>query len=273
MSKPDGELHCTKGGKSNRLAEGKNEINQKLAQFNRENRDNTIETGQKCDKLILYAPLHFLADSETDLQNIKLELSDTPGFNDAGAKRVTASVNLAVKELCAFIWILNSNNLKTDSEMNLLRDLRRYHGELFSDSVLNRVLILINGHTNLYAEARLSPNSDSVKPETIPEYISNYFENPEFLGLKLAPEKIVLFHALWALRCREWSKTIDHDLAKAKILYKEAMLMLTYIHEDDAADKYETEMTEENVKNTVELLLKGSNIQKVEKLLRNMVVE
>ncbi len=271
MSKPDGELYCRRKGKSNLLASGKIEINKKLFQFNEENRENKTNTMEKCDKLLLYAPLRFLI--ETDVENIKLELSDTPGFGEAGAKKVAASVNLAVKELCAFIWILNSNNLKTISEMNLLTELKHYHGELFSDSVLNRVLILINGHTNLYQESRLSPNSASVTPEKIPEYVSNYFDDPKFLGLKLAPEKFVLFNALWALRSREWSKTFDPSLDNSKILYEEAMLMLRYLHEDGAANIYEKEMTEENIKNTLDLLQKGSNIGKVESLLHKMVVE
>ena len=111
----------------------------------------------------------------------------------------------------------------------------------------------------------------------MPEYVSNYFNNPDILGVKISPEKIVLFHALWALRSREWNKTkvltLNPDSKKATILYEEAMLMLRYINEDDAAYKYEDDMTDENIKSTLELLQKGSNIEEVEKLLRRMVIE
>ena len=268
MSKPDGELHCTVGEKSSLLAKGQKKIYQELFELNQKKR-NKGETEKKCDKLILYAPLQFLV--ATDMQDIQLELSDTPGFGEAGVKNITDSVNIAVRELCAFIWILNSNNLKSVLETTLLKELQLHHSELFSE--LNRVLILVNVHTDLYKDSRLSSNA--ISPEELPKYVSEYFENPDILDFKIAPEKIKLFHALWALKSREWNKTkaLDPDHKKANMLYKEAMLMLRYLYEDNAADIYEKNMNDENIKSTVDILQKGSNIEEVETLFKRMVID
>ncbi len=277
MSKLDGELHCTAGEKSSVLAKGRKEIYRELLELNQKTR-NKDEAEKNCDKLILYAPLQFLV--ATDIQDIQLELSDTPGFGEAGVKNIADSTNIVVREMCAFIWILNSNNLKTVSEKALLRDLQLHHSEIFSK--LNRVLILVNVHTNLYAESWLSSNdtdklsSNAITPEKLPEYISNYFANPDILGQKISPEKIKLFHALWALRSREWNKTmvIDPNVKKATMLYREAMLMLRYFHEENAADNYENDMNDKNIiKSTVELLQKRSNIEEVENIFKRMVID
>ncbi len=270
MSKPGGELHCTVKGKSSLLAKGQKEIYRELLELNQKKR-NKGETEKKCDKLILYAPLQFLA--ATDMQDIQLELSDTPGFGEAGVKNVTDSVNIAVRELCAFIWILNSNNLKSMSETTLIKELQLHHSELFSE--LNRVLILVNVHTDFYKESRVSRNSNTITVEELPKYVSDYFDNPDILGLKIAPEKIKLFHALWALKSREWNKTmvLDPDAEIATIWYKDAMMMLRYFHEDNAANKYENDMNDKNIKSTADLLQKGSNIEDVEKLIKRMVID
>ena len=271
LSKPEGELHCIVDRTSSRLATGQQEISQKLFEFNEEVRRNG-ETTQKCDKLVLYAPIKFLTSGENE--DIKLELSDTPGYGEAAAEKIAASVDIAVKDLCAFMLILNSQFLKSESEQKLLKKLSNYHPELFSE--LNRVLILVNGHENVYKDKKLSiSKSASVTPEEVPTYISKYFKKPDFLSFEIPPDKIILFNALWALRSREWRRVsiLKQGPNKAKTLYTEALQMLRYIEKYDEADRLERNMTDENINTTLFLLESFSQIEKIENLLRNMVVE
>ena len=151
LSKPEGELHCIVDRTSSQLATGQQEISQKLFELHEEVRRNG-EATHKCDQLVLHAPLKFL--SSTEIEDIKLELSDTPGFGEAGAENIAVSVDVAVKDLCAFMLILNSQFLKSESEQLLLKNLSNYHPELFSE--LNRVLILVNGFENVYKDKKLA---------------------------------------------------------------------------------------------------------------------
>ena len=201
---------------------------------------------------MLYAPLKFLSSSENE--DIKLELSDTPGFGEAGVDKITDTVTVAVKELCGFILILNSDYMKSESELSLLRKLVKYHPRLFSE--LNRVLILVNGRENVYKDKTLSLKSASVTPEDVPTYISKYFKRPDFLDIQIPPEKIILFNALWALRSREWRSTsiLKEGRKKAKTLFIDALQMLRYIDLEERADELERNVSEANINTTLSLL-------------------
>ena len=272
VSTPEGELQCIVNQKNTQLASGQQEIAQKLLEFNDENR-NKGETSQKCDKLVLHAPMWFLDSNEN--QGVKLEISDTPGFGEAGVKKISDTVNVAVKELCAFILILNSDYMKSESELKLLKKLVHYHPDLFSAPELNRVLILVNGRESVYKEGKLHLESATVTPDKVPLYVSEYLKKPDFLNSQVPPEKIILFNALWALRCREWrsSSILAKGHKKAKTLYDEAILMLRYLNKDDQADKLEEEMTEKNINATITLLEPLTKIEDIESLLRKMVME
>ena len=264
---PEGELHCIANQKKTRLASGQQEITKKLHQFNEENR-NKGETSQKCDKLVLYAPIRFLDSSEN--QGVKLEISDTPGFGEAGAANIADAVNIAVKELCAFILILNSDYMKSEPELKLLKELVKHHHGLFSE--LNRVLILVNGRESVYKEQL---ETATITPDIVPLYVSEYFKKLNFLEKQIPPEKIILFNALWALRCREWRHTsiLKRDQKEAITLYEEAMLMLRYFNKDDEADKLRNEMSDDNIKTALSLLEPLTKIRNIESLLRKMVIE
>ena len=273
MSKPEGELYCHSATKKARthLASGQRDIFDKLKKLNDEKRDKDKAEAAtvQCDKLVLNAPLQFLTESE--IKDVKLELSDTPGFGEAEAKNIAKDVNLAVKEMCAFVLIISSNNMRTASELKLLKDLIYYHPQLFYK--LNRVLILVNVHGNIYAEGKLL-NSASISPEEVPSYVSEYLKPPEFLNTEIPPERILIFNALWALRSREWKdpRVLIGD-ENAEIQYQDALQMLRYFNKSEEAKKLQSEISEENINITISYLDSFSEIENVENVLRTMVVE
>ena len=267
-SKPEGELYCnTVDTERILLASGQKDIHRKLLKLNDETRDKTkSEAGAvKCDKLILHAPLLFLAD----VRDVKLELSDTPGFGEAGEADIAKGVNITVKDMCAFVLIMNSQNMKTSTELELLHKLKYHHPQLFSK--LNRVLILVNAHTNVYSEGALGIDNASVTPEKLPEYVSNFLKSPEFLNEDIQPQQVLVFHALWALRSRDpiWPENVT----KATILYNEALQMLRFVGKGKEADALKDDMSTENINRALSLLEPASQIESVEEQLRNMVVE
>ena len=273
-TKPDGELYCIIEENPTRLAAGEREIFRKLLQLNTKARETNITDSataaaatERCDKLKLHAPLRFLAE----VDDVKLELSDTPGFGEAGAKNISKDVNITVKDMCAFVLIMNSQNMKTDSELKLLNKLKFHHPKLFSK--LNRMLILVNAHTSLYREYILTPNSASISPDNLHEYVSKFIGNPEYLNETIPPEQILVFHAQWALRAREWNDTNILEEKKGKILYNEAMQMLRFVGKEEDADNLQPSMSAENVQKTISLLEPISQIQIVEEHLRSMVVK
>ena len=268
MSKPEGELHCHGATKKapTRLASGQRDIFKRLKELNDKKRDKDKAEAAtvKCNKLVLNAPLQFLTESE--IKDVKLELSDTPGFGEAGAKNIAKDVNIAVKEMCAFVLIINSQNMRTVSELKLLNELIHYHPELFNK--LNRVLILVNVRSNIYTEGMLS-NSATLSPEQVPGYVSEYLKRPEFLNIEIPPDRILIFNALWALGSREWE--FKQDLKRT--MFYEIMQVLPYFNKTKESNDIEGNMNEENINNTLSLLRPFSQIENVEHFLRMMVVE
>ena len=256
ISKPEGELYCTS------LASGQKNIHQMLLKKTRGSEAGTVN---KCDKLILHAPLKFLEA----VRDVRLELSDTPGFGEAGEADI---VNITMKDMCAFVLIMNSQNMKTSLEFELLHKLKYHHPQLFS-KLSNRVLFLVNVHANAYSEAALTIDNASVSPEELPEYVSNFLKSPEFLDEDIQPQQVLIFHALWALRSRDltlWPK----DRKKAKTLCHEALQMLRLVGKwEEVEDINCTNMSTENINRTLSLLGHASHIVNVENHLRNMVVK
>ena len=263
MSTPEGELYCekTKGEKPYLMASSVKEIYEEILNLNNRKRAGMETVG--CHRIILHAPLNFL--TARGIEEIELELSDTPGLGEAGVKGITADAEIAVKEMCAFILIISSRNMKTESEAKLLNELRRFHPKLFSK--LNRVIVLLNVF-DIYSSGA------SIKPHELPKYVSDYLREPAVLGEYIPPERIVPVNALWALRARSW-KTASVLMSdnNATIFYKEAMLVLRIIGEKDKADFLENEMNPTNIATAVSLLEPFSQIKKVEGILADMVVK
>ena len=266
MSKPEGELYCITEEQITHLASGHKEIYQKLVTINRGFRTET--TLIKCDKLELHAPLQFLVSS--DKQDLKFEIFNIPGDDEDGVENIAES---AIKNMSSFVIIFSSQTLKSDSESKLFKSLKN-HRQFFSK--LNRMLILVNAHTMVYSEGVLSYDNASISPEKLPEYVLNYSKGPDFLNKEISPAQIHFFHALWALRTREWKDPtvlLKEDEEKAKLLYDEAMLMLRYVGEGEEADALKDDMSDQNINRIISLLEPASQIVNVEEHLRNTVVE
>ena len=213
---PDGELYAVKkeGDEPEVLAKGRGKIYQKLNELNSVKRANTFSY----HKLILHAPLVFLKE----VGNIPLEISDTPGLGEAGSRHVIADSEIAVKDMCAFILIINVQYLKTEAESELLSDLSTFHPELFSK--LKRVLILVNAYDLTYED----DNPASLKAQDIPLVVSKYLREPLVLGKKIPPNHIIPVSAKWALKSREWLSNVS-DVVENKIAqtnYQQGVILL-----------------------------------------------
>ena len=258
-SSPQGALYAIreKGDIPELIASGREEISEHLTQLNKNVRGNKTMYRE----LTLQAPFQFLA-----AEKVKLEVSDTPGFFEAAAKNITSESELAVKDMCAFILILNVQLLKTQSESELLNLLVQHHPRLFSK--LNRVLILINALDVAYFD----DSKGSLKPDEIPEYVSKYLADPQILNLTIAPQHIIPMSAKWALRSRVWSANPASFLKSedAKNQYKEALILLRRAGYEQETKPLE-EMTEENVLKVSSHLATLSQIETIETKLREML--
>ena len=217
LSTPNGELYAArnKGDIPQPLAKGREDIYETLRELNNEKRLSKVSS---YSKLILHAPLLFLRGVE----NVQLELSDTPGLGEAGASHVVSQSELAVKDMCAFVLILNVQFLKTKAESKLLSNLSKFHPHLFSK--LNRILILVNAYDTTYQD----DNPGSLQAHEIPEYVSKYLREPDVLGKNILPHHIIPISARWALRSREWSSNASLLLKdkSARDIYDEALTFL-----------------------------------------------
>ena len=258
-SSPQGVLYATreKGDMPELIASGREEISEHLSQLNKNARGNNTTYYE----LILQAPFQFLP-----AEKVKLEVSDTPGFFEAAAKNITSESELAVKDMCAFILILNVQLLKTQSESELLNFLVQHHPRLFSK--LNRVLILINALDVAYFD----DSKGSLKPGEIPEYVSEYLANPQILNLTIPPQHIIPMSAKWALKSRIWSANPASFLRSedAKNQYEEALILLRRAGYEQEAKPLE-EMTEANVLKVSSHLATLSQIEIIETKLREML--
>ena len=263
-SMPDGALyaiHKDTDHEEELVASGKEDVLEYLYQINKNIRENKTIV----QKLVLRVPFPFLSD----VKGIKLEVSDTPGLFEATTiSNITAESKVVVKEHFAFVIILNLKLLKTQGESELLHMLSTHHPELLVK--LKRILVLVNA----YDAAFQNTNPESLRPDDIPQYVSDYLAEPGILNITISPENIIPFSALWALRARLWSadplSLLDNP--DAKNLFEESVIALRR-----AGLGFEWEMepisivNKENVMAIAPHLLKFSNIEIVEARLKEML--
>ena len=87
---------------------------------------------------------------------------DTPGLGEAGASHVVLQSELAIKDMCAFVLILNVQFLKTEAESKLLSKLSSY---ISSETFLRERI-----HDATYQDDSHGP----LQAHEIPEYASEY---------------------------------------------------------------------------------------------------
>lgn len=260
----NGELYAVEeeGGDVERIAEGEESISKALTELN-----TVIRDGNKTfHKLTLNVPLLFLEG----VDNANLEISDTPGLYEAAAKNITSESELAVKEMCAFVMILNIQLLKTQSETAVVKGLIDNHPEILSK--LSRIMILVNAYDMAFFDD--NRNRGSLKPDEIPNYVSNYFLDPLIHGIMIPPEQIIPFSAKWALKSRVWSADPAGflELKDARILYDEAVIMLERAGYEGELKHFD-HVTGEDIETISEFLLEFSHITTIEARLKKMLHE
>ena len=241
------------------IAKGREEIYETLKELNDGKRNKAFSYYQ----LILDAPLLFLREVE----NVQLELSDTPGLGEAGASHVVSQSELAVKDMAAFVLILNVQFLKTEAESKLLSKLSTFHPKLFSK--LKRILILVNAYDTTYQDD--SPGS--LKAHEIPEYVSKYLREPDVLGKNIPPHHIIPISARWGLRSREWSSnaSVLFEHKNARDIYDEAIILLRRAGYKDQVKPIEGKRNEATVTRLSHYLEEFSHMGLVEKKLTDML--
>ena len=262
---PDGALYAVYepddsfSSKDELVASGVGEMLEYLHQINKNIRENKTIV----QKLILRVPFPFLRDTS----GIKLEISDTPGLFEATSnENITAESRVVLKEQFAFVLILNLKLLKTKGESELIRMLTVHHPELLVKQ--KRILVLVNAYDIAFQDT----NPESLKPDDISQYVSDYLAEPEILNITLPVENILPFSALWALRARLWTAN-PHTLLNnpdANNLYEEALIILRRAGFDQEVEPLST-VSESNVKAIARYLLKFSKIETIEERLREML--
>ena len=112
-----------------------------------------------------YSKLFLLCIVHLKVENVQLELFDTPGLGEAGASHVVSQSELAVKDMYAFVLILYVQFLETEAESKLLSKLSTFNPKLFSK--LKRILILVNAYDTIYTYQ--DDSSGSLQAHEIPE--------------------------------------------------------------------------------------------------------
>ena len=266
-SVPDGALYAIyeesddsiSSGEEELVASGVDEIPEYLYQGDK----NISENKTVIQTLIFRVPFPFLKDAK----GIKLEISDMPSLFEATSNEsITAKSKMVLRERFAFVVILNLKLLKTKEESELLKTLTVHHPELLAKQ--KRTLILIN----TYDVAFQDTNPESIKPDDISQYISDYLAEPEILNIALPAENILPFNALWALRARLWtanplSLLNSHN---ANNLYEESLITLRRAGFSQEVESLST-ISESNIKAIALYLLKFSKIETIEARLREML--
>lgn len=215
--------------------------------------------------LMLHAPILFLAQ----VDEIELELSDTPGMYEAAAGNTTIDSNVAIEEMSAFILILNLQFLKTESEANIIKSLIKSHPNLFSK--LSRIIILVNA----YDVAFLDDNKDTLKPFQIPSYVADYLQNPEIIGINITSDQVFPFSAKWALNARMWLADPSGFLKmeNAKLLYDEAIVLAQRANNFESDWEPFEKVTPIDIENISAYLLEFSRMPEIEERLKSMLYE
>ena len=250
-SKPDGELHVvnSKSLKVEMVIKGCDKINKYLADLNNNARDSTSIVK---NKLYLYATLSFLKDKD----DIHFEISDTSQrLGEAAGDHFTNETNIAIRDMAAFIVVLNYELEKSVQEKDLMVTLSKYHPDLFSDTHgKSRILVLVNHYEESFT---------SLQASEIPEHVSNYLKGPEFLDGKTIPQQsIIPVSTLLAYRARELESNDSSNIRSSMSILKKA----GYIEKHKSVKDVSERMVCDHLKNL-------SNIHIVEKQLKVMLYE
>ena len=242
------------------LAVGWEAINTKLTELN----ENARQGNAIIHRLLINTPILLLNEVDT----IKLEISDTPGLYEAAAKNITYESELAVKEMSAFIMILNLGQLKTESEAAIINTMIQNHPALFEK--LSRIIILVNA----YDLAFLDDTDGSLKPSEISTYVADYLQNPDIIGIEISSEQIIPFSAKWALHARMWSADPAAFLTmkNANLLYEEAVILMQRAQYEGEIKPFD-QATTEDVEIMCSFLLNFSHIEIIEEKLKTMLYE
>lgn len=250
---PEGALY---GNNQILLKEGRADIEDELKRLN----DMERSGGSVYDSLVLRVAFPFLNESN----EVNLELSDTPGLNEAGVS-FTGVSEKAVKEMAAYIVILHVTSLKTKAESTLFRNLRYYHPELLKK--LKRIIILVNAYdlTFKYDDPK------SLKATNISNYVSTYLKNRDILGEEINPKYVIPISGLWALRAQEW---LDDPFSlledsRGQTRYDEALNILDWAHYD--ITELKSGFHQENVKKACDMLYELSNFTILQQRLLEML--
>ena len=252
-----GTLFHSIGDNITELAKGSAGIRKQLESIN----DVERKTGTSSyEQLILRAPFAFLQN-----ENVALEVSDTPGINEAGTVFTNFSER-AIKNMVAYIIMLPVDALNTNADLKMFVILKTAYPNIFSN--LNRVLILVNDYDHTYKHV----NDRSLKADGISKFVTNYLRRPQILGEKISEDNVIPISALWALRARQWNENPSRLLQdkKGSAIYDEALNILAFARKDvDISEDFTTE----NIKKLSKILLSFSRITKVEERLHNMLYE
>ncbi len=235
-------------------------VRKQLLTLNEEVRQGDVLTFQK---LSLHAPILFL----DGVENVNLEVSDTPGLYEAAAGNASVDSEIAVKEMSAFIMILNLRFLKIESEVNIMKSLIQNHPNVFSK--LSRIVILVNA----YDVAFLDDNVGGRKPCEIPSYVAEYLQDPEIIGINITADQIIAFSAKWALYARMWSANpaVFLEMENAKLLYDEAVILTQRATNFESDWKPFEQATAEDIERMCSLLWEISHMALIEEHLKTML--
>ena len=246
---PDGSNHS--------IAEGETEINRELSRLNAGVRDEERKTLYK--KLLLKIPFHFLNRSN----EVMLEISDTPGYDEAMAHNISLGADEAIEKLAAFIIVLDYRRMKSEAEMSLLQSLKTHHPMVFKTP--ERLLVILN-HVNAYYENPAAVNENSVKPKEAPQYVTKYLE--DILNVRLTAQQVLPFSANWALESR-LCRTVPNSMDRNKALKAAIVLNSAY----NTETFFQMAQNDSRYLDLCEKLEEFSGIKVIEKHLADMFVK
>ena len=255
----DGTLFHSIGKNMNKLANGPKEIRSVLESIN----DDERAGNSTYEQLIIRAPFQFLKSEGIEAA---LELSDTPGINEAG-NVFSNFTERTIKDMVAYIVMLPINALNTDGDLKVFNVLEKAYPNIFRN--LNRVFIVVNDYDQTYKHV----NNRTLKAENIPKFVTDYLKKPQILGKELSEDNVLPISALWALKARQWIAN-PYILCKEEIgllVYDEAVNILGYAGIDGV--KFLKACTVGNVRKLSQLLLKFSKIKDVEEKVSKMLTE
>lgn len=261
---PEGTLMARREeghGTGELIASGRKPIHDAIYEMNERARRNPTGAAEYF-KLTLCAPMQFLKD----VSNVSLEISDTPGIGEAGNRHISEIGGQALKDLCAFVVVLNLQYLEIEGNAQILRTLESLHPDILTE--LNRVLILVNAYDIVFDDE----NEETLKPEDIPRHVSEHLRKSDVLGASIPPNQIIPYSARWALRAREWAKDPDVLLkaSKSKTMYSRALSLLSDVGYETQVEPL-GKMNAENIRRLCPLLEDFSHIREVEEKLEEML--